>query len=114
LESLVLAQKQLLLAQERSEQRIAALTEELREQRQAAGLGTNLTSPASGFDAGNRPTNAFELPEILPLELPNETALVAQSGNRQFKSVGARCGLLQRKLFFETERLLPTLSSILF
>ncbi len=49
---------------------IASLTEELREQQQAAGLGTNVTSPASGFDAGNRLANTFELLEMLLLELP--------------------------------------------
>ncbi|TKA58613.1 hypothetical protein B0A55_12927, partial [Friedmanniomyces simplex] len=86
------------LAQEQSEQHIAALTEELREQRQIAGLGTTVTGPASGFDAGSRLTNAFEFLEMLLLELPNETALIAHGVNRQFKSVIAKSRPLQRKV----------------
>ncbi|KAK1054193.1 hypothetical protein LTR74_016012 [Friedmanniomyces endolithicus] len=93
------------LAQKQSEHHIAALTEELREQRKIAGLGTTVTDPGSGFDAGSRLTNAFEFLEMLLLELPNETALIAHGVNRQFKSVIAKSRPLQRKLFFETDPL---------
>ncbi|KAK0260146.1 hypothetical protein LTR35_018032 [Friedmanniomyces endolithicus] len=102
METLVLAQKQLLLAQEQLEQRVATLVEELREQRQAACPGTGMAGPALRFDAGSRLTGTFELLEMLLRELPNETTLVFQRVNNQFKSVVAESCLLQHKLFFET------------
>ncbi|KAK5695591.1 hypothetical protein LTR17_024555 [Elasticomyces elasticus] len=102
MENLVLAQKQLLLAQEQSEQRVATLVEELREQRQAAGRGTVMPDPALRFDAGSRLTGTFELLEMLLRELPNETVLIFQRVNNQFKSIVAESCPLQHKLFYET------------
>ncbi|KAK4905119.1 hypothetical protein LTR49_025547 [Elasticomyces elasticus] len=92
----------LLLAQGKTEQRIATLVEELREPRQAACPGTIVPDPALRFDAGSCLTSTFELLEMLLRELPNETILIFQRVNNQFKSVVAGSCPLQHKLFFET------------
>ena len=66
------------------------------------------TEAAPQAAASNRLTNTSELLEILQLELPNKTTLVARSVNTQFKSDVARL----RPIRFA--RLSPTLSSIQF
>ncbi|KAK3615949.1 hypothetical protein LTR56_026285 [Elasticomyces elasticus] len=105
MESLVIAQKALLLAQEQSERQIDILTKELRRSRQAADLATAVTGPASGLDAGSRLTNTFELLEMLLIELPNDAVLIALCVKRQAKFLIAKCHQLQHKLFFEDDPL---------
>ncbi|KAK3614708.1 hypothetical protein LTR56_027074 [Elasticomyces elasticus] len=112
-ESLVLVQKELILAQEQSIRHINDLTNELRRSRQAAHLATTVTGPASELDAGSRLSNTSELLEMLLIELPNDAVLIAQRVNRQFKFVIAKSRKLQQKLFFENDPLSSPLANII-
>ncbi|KAK3617013.1 hypothetical protein LTR22_026874 [Elasticomyces elasticus] len=76
-ESLVLVQKELILAQEQSIRHINDLTNELRKSGQAAHLATIVTGPTSELNAGSRLTNTSELLEMLLIELPNNAVLIA-------------------------------------
>ncbi|KAK3615144.1 hypothetical protein LTR22_027545 [Elasticomyces elasticus] len=112
-ESLVLVQKELILAQEQSIRHINDLTNELRKSGQAAHLATTVTGPASELNAGSRLTNTSELLEMLLIELPNDAVLIAQRVNRQFKFVIAKSRQLQQKLFFKNDPLSSPLANII-